>query len=69
MINRLKFKSASTAAISYVEFNDSNKTYSTNYYFANGGWEKSDNVRLKDVREAIKRCESLGYTKVDRCEE
>ena len=27
------------------------------------------NVARSTVREAIKRCESLGYTKVDRCEE
>lgn len=69
MIIRKKFKSNTTAAIRYVEYNPEAKTYSTNYYAANGGWHKSESVRLKDVRATVKMCEELGYTQVDRCEE
>lgn len=69
MIKRLKFQSSTTASISYVEYNDNNKTYSTNYYYANGGHKKSESARLKDVRETVKRCEEMGYKKVDKCEE
>lgn len=69
MVKRLKFKSQTTGGVRYVEFNDQNKTYSTDYYFANGGWYTSQNVRLKDVRAAIERCKDMGYKKVGRCEE
>lgn len=67
MIQRLKFRSETTGGVRYVEFDDEAKTYSTDYYSANGGHYASENVRLKDVRAAIKRCEDMGYEKVDRC--
>lgn len=67
MITRLKFKSNATGGVRYVEFNDAEKTYSVDYYAANGGHKPSQNVRLKDVRAARKRCEELEYKQVSRC--
>lgn len=63
-MERLKFKSKTTAGITYVEINHDARTYCRDYYRVNGGWHTSKNVRLKDVKAAVERCRAMGYTEV-----
>lgn len=63
-MERLKFKSSTTAAITYVEIDHENKTFCRDYYRVNGGWHTSRYVRLKDVKAAVERCKEMGYTEI-----
>ncbi len=63
-MERLKFKSKTTAGITYIEIDHENKTFCRDYYRVNGGWHSCNNVRLKDVRQAVENCKAMGYTEI-----